>query len=186
MTKAIKHLSIATVTAGMLVASMTGAIAQESADPHHPKGPTAAGVLVAQAQSGAPEEGATPTQAEGNGKKKCCEMMKKMKEKMQKKREKMMGGGMMMQPKGDNGPSSQAFNGITAKMHQDMAITFTGNADVDFVKLMIPHHQAAVDMAKVVLAFGKDPEVKKVAQSVIKTEGAQLAWMNEWLKKQGQ
>jgi len=37
-----------------------------------------------------------------------------------------------------------------------------------------------------VLAFGKDPEVKKVAQSVIKTEGAQLAWMNEWLKKQGQ
>ena len=173
MTKAIKHLSISTVTVGMLVASMTGAIAQESADPHHPKGPTVAGVLVAQAQPGAPEEGATPTP-------------EKMKEKMQKKREKMMGGGMTMQSKGDNGPSSQAFNGITAKMDQDMAITFTGNADVDFVKLMIPQHQAAVDRAKVVLAFGKDPEVKKVAEGVIKTQEAELAWMNEWLKKQGQ
>jgi len=186
MTKAMKHLSIATVTVGMLVASMTGAIAEEPADPHHPKGPTAAGVLVAQAQPGAPEEGATPTQAEGNGKKKCCEKMKKMKEKMKEKHEKMMGGGMMKQPKGDKGPSSQAFNGITAKMHQDMAITFTGNADVDFVKLMIPQHQAAIDRAKVVLAFGKDPEVKKVAEGVIKTQEAELARMNEWLKKQGQ
>ena len=108
-------------------------------------------------------------------------MMMKM---MQEMHGKMMGGAMAMQPTGDNGPSSLAFNGITAKMHQDMAITFTGNADVDFIKGMIPHHQGAVDMAKTVLAFGKDPEVKKVAEGVIKAQEAEIAWMKDWLKKQ--
>ena len=105
---------------------------------------------------------------------------------MQEMHAKMMGGGMAMQPKGDTGPSSQAFNGATAKMDQDMAITFTGNADVDFVKRMIPHHQGAIDMAKVELAFGKDPEVKNVAADVIKAQESEIAWLKEWLKKQGQ
>ena len=112
--------------------------------------------------------------------------MMKMMKMMQEMHEKMMGGGMAMQPKGDAGPSSQAFNGITAKIHQDMAITFTGNADVDFVKDMIPLHQGAVDMAKTVLAFGKDPEVKKVAEEIISAQEAEITWMKEWLKKQGQ
>jgi uncharacterized protein (DUF305 family) len=90
------------------------------------------------------------------------------------------------QPKGDAGPASLAFNGINAKMHEAMNITFTGNADVDFVKGMIPHHQGAIDMAKTVLAFGKDPEVKKLAQEVIKAQEAEIAMMKEWLKKNGQ
>ena len=105
---------------------------------------------------------------------------------MQEMHGRMMGGGMPMQPKGDTGPSSQAFNGITAKMHQDMAITFTGNADVDFVKNMIAHHQGAIDMAKVELAFGKDPEVKKVAEDVIKAQEAEIAWLRDWQKKHAQ
>ena len=90
------------------------------------------------------------------------------------------------QPKGDTGPASLAFNGINAKMHEAMNITFTGNADVDFVKGMIPHHQGAVDMAKTVLAFGKDPEVRKLAEEVIKAQETEIAMMKEWLKKNGQ
>jgi uncharacterized protein (DUF305 family) len=88
--------------------------------------------------------------------------------------------------KGDSGPASLAFHAINAKMHEGMAITFTGNADVDFVKGMIPHHQGAVDMAKTVLAFGKDPEVKKLAEGVIKAQETEIAFMKEWLKKNGQ
>jgi uncharacterized protein (DUF305 family) len=65
-------------------------------------------------------------------------------------------------------------------------MTYTGNPDVDFVKGMIPHHQAAVDMAKTVLAFGKDPDVKKMAEDVIKAQEAEIAWMKDWLKKHGQ
>lgn len=41
-------------------------------------------------------------------------------------------------------------------------------------------------MAKTVLAFGKNPEVKKVAEDVIKAQEGEIAWMKEWLKKQGQ
>lgn len=95
-------------------------------------------------------------------------------------------GGMSAQPKGDAGPSSLAFHGINAKMHGAMDIAFTGNADVDFVKGMIPHHAGAVDMAKTVLAFGKDPEVKKLAESIIKAQETEIAQMNDWLKKNGQ
>ena len=109
------------------------------------------------------------------------EMMKMM----QEMHGKMMGGGMGMQPNGDTGPSSQAFNGVNAKMHQDMAITFSGNADIDFANSMIPHHQGAIDMAKVELAFGKDPEIKKLAETIIKAQEDEIAVLKEWLKKQG-
>jgi hypothetical protein len=97
-----------------------------------------------------------------------------------------MSGSMGMQPKGDNAPSSLAYHGVNMKMHNAMDITFTGNSDVDFVKGMIPHHAGAIDMAKVVLAFGKDPEVKKLAESIIKAQETEIAQMQDWLKKNGQ
>ena len=89
-------------------------------------------------------------------------------------------------PKGDTGPSSLAFHGINRKMHEGMDIPFTGNADVDFVKGMIPHHQGAIDMAKTVLAFGKDPQVRKLAEEVIKAQEGEIIQMQDWLKKNGQ
>ena len=94
-------------------------------------------------------------------------------------------GGMSqgMQPKGDAGPSSLAFQGINMKMHSAMDIAFTGNADVDFVKGMIPHHAGAVDMAKTVLAFGRDPEVRKLAEEIIKAQESEIALMQGWVNK---
>lgn len=70
------------------------------------------------------------------------------------------------------------------KMHKDMAIQLTGNADVDFLVGMIPHHQGAIDMAKVVLKYGKDPKVKKLAKEIIKAQEKEIAMMQEWLKQQ--
>src|SRR5262245_17419804 len=67
-------------------------------------------------------------------------------------------------PKGDRGKSSIAFHAANQKMHEGMNIAYTGNADVDFVNGMIAHHQGAIDMAKVVLTFGKDPEIRKLAE----------------------
>jgi uncharacterized protein (DUF305 family) len=97
-------------------------------------------------------------------------------------------GGMSqgMQPKGDAGPSSLAFQGINMKMHSAMDIAFTGNADVDFVKGMIPHHAGAVDMAKTVLTFGKDTEVRKLAEEIIKAQESEIALMQGWLNKNSQ
>jgi uncharacterized protein (DUF305 family) len=90
-----------------------------------------------------------------------------------------------MERRGDAGPSSLAFHAINAKMHEGMNIAFSGNADVDFVRGMIPHHQGAIDMAKTVLAFGKDPNVRKLAEEIIKAQESEIAMMNEWLKQNG-
>ncbi len=80
-------------------------------------------------------------------------------------------------PKGDTGPSSLAYHAINAKMHEGMDITFTGNADIDFARGMIPHHQGAVDMAKTVIAFGKDPQLRKLAEEIIKAQETEIALM---------
>lgn len=81
--------------------------------------------------------------------------------------------------------STKAYEAVNAKMHKDMAITFSGNADKDFVTGMIPHHQGAIDMAKVVLKHGKDPEIRKLAEEVIAAQEKEIAWMKEWLAKNG-
>ena len=86
---------------------------------------------------------------------------------------------------GDTSPSSLAFRGINAKMHSAMNIALTGNADADFVRGMIPHHEGAIDMAKTVLAFGTDPEVRKLAEEIIRAQQSEIALMQEWLKKNG-
>ena len=70
-------------------------------------------------------------------------------------------------------------------MHKDMAITYTGDADVDFARGMIPHHQGAIDMAKIVLQHGKDPEIRKLAQDIIGAQEKEIAFLKEWLKKHG-
>ena len=79
--------------------------------------------------------------------------------------------------------STKAFKAANEKMHGGMNIPFTGNADVDFVKGMIPHHQGAVEMAKVVLTHGKDPALKKLARDIIKAQDKEIAFMQRWLAK---
>jgi uncharacterized protein (DUF305 family) len=83
-------------------------------------------------------------------------------------------------------PSSKAFAEANARMHKDMAVPLTGNADVDFVQGMIPHHQGAIDMAKIVLEHGKDPEIRKLAEEVIAAQEGEIAMMKAWLARNGQ
>lgn len=88
-------------------------------------------------------------------------------------------------PATNSSASSKAFQAANDKMHKDMAIAYSGNADADFVRGMIPHHQGAIDMAKVVLAHGKDPQIRKLAQDIIRAQESEIAWMKEWLEKNG-
>lgn len=86
-------------------------------------------------------------------------------------------------PMAGAGPATEAYAAANAKMHEDMDIEFTGNADADFIRAMIPHHRGAVDMARIVLEHGSDPEVKALAEAVIAAQEAEIAWMEEWLAK---
>ena len=89
---------------------------------------------------------------------------------------------MQMPAAGTESPSVKAYVAANDKMHNDMAVKYSGNADVDFVRSMIPHHQGAIDMARVELQFGKDPEIRKLAEAVIKAQEAEIAEMQTWLK----
>jgi uncharacterized protein (DUF305 family) len=84
------------------------------------------------------------------------------------------------------GASTKAFEAANAKMHKSMMIEYSGDTDTDFVRSMIPHHQGAIDMAKVELAHGKDPELRKLAQDIVKAQESEIAEMQAWLKAHGQ
>lgn len=79
--------------------------------------------------------------------------------------------------------STQAFMDANAKMHEGMDIPFSGNADVDFVRGMIAHHQGAIDMAKVELEHGKDPAIRKLAEEIITAQEGEIRMMEAWLAK---
>jgi uncharacterized protein (DUF305 family) len=73
---------------------------------------------------------------------------------------------------------------IMNRMH--LAVTFlepSGNEDNDFVKLMLPHHQAAIDMAKAELQHGKDPQMRRLAQEIIADQQSEIELMQLWLKQ---
>ncbi len=70
------------------------------------------------------------------------------------------------------------------KMHAAMeSIEPSGNSDVDFVKLMLPHHQAAIDMAKTQLMYGKDPAIRRLAQEIVTDQQSEIQLMQLWLKQ---
>jgi uncharacterized protein (DUF305 family) len=98
--------------------------------------------------------------------------------------------GHMMQTQGQHqghgaaaSEAEKAYRAANDKMHKAMAIEYTGDPDKDFVASMIPHHEGAIDMARVQLKYGKDPEIRKLAEAVIREQTREIAEMKAWQAK---
>ena len=64
-----------------------------------------------------------------------------------------------------------------SRMMADMAITPAGDVDRDFVAMMIPHHQGAIDMAKALLGHGSNEQLRRIAQEIVVTQGQEIVAM---------
>lgn len=62
-----------------------------------------------------------------------------------------------------------------------------GKPGADFALMMVPHHQSAIDMAKAYLESGeKDPELSKLSNDIIAAQQREIAFLKDWLQKNGQ
>ncbi len=75
---------------------------------------------------------------------------------------------------------------VTQKMHQNMDVELIGTPDADFMRAMIPHHQGAIDMARVVLKHGKDARVRWLAGNIVKAQTWEIGWMKRLLARSNQ
>jgi DUF305 family protein family protein len=65
------------------------------------------------------------------------------------------------------------------KMMDDMAVKPSGDVDRDFVDMMVPHHQGAIDMAVAVLRYGRNEKIRRLAQEIIVTQQQEIAAMRQ-------
>jgi uncharacterized protein (DUF305 family) len=84
----------------------------------------------------------------------------------------------------EDSPWSELVVANMQKMQVAMAsVERSGNTDVDFVRLMLPHHQMAIDMARTQLLYGKDPQMRRLAQEIITDQQSEIELMQLWLKQ---
>ena len=157
---------------------------QQDHQEHHPEGapksetspaPAQKGMAKGKMMQGMPQE--------------CQAAMKNMPNSCMKMMMQMMGG-MSGQPDhstthGDAAsPATKAYMEAAENMHGPMmeGIQAT-DPDVAFVRGMIPHHEGAIAMARVVLQYGKDPKTRKLAEDVIREQQREIEEMQSWLKE---
>ncbi|MFN2527329.1 MAG: DUF305 domain-containing protein [Candidatus Baltobacteraceae bacterium] len=88
-----------------------------------------------------------------------------------------------MQMAGMSAPDMQMQDAMQHMNASMKTMHMTGNTDRDFITMMIPHHEAAIGMAKVELHYGKKPEVKSLARGIIAAQAKEIAQMRGWLQK---
>jgi uncharacterized protein (DUF305 family) len=82
---------------------------------------------------------------------------------------------------GQNQAAGQDMKTGMDKMTRDMAAApMTGDTDRDFVAMMIPHHQGAIDMARVELRHGNDPVLRRLATDIVAAQNKEIAMMQRW------
>jgi uncharacterized protein (DUF305 family) len=193
----MRHILVASA-AVLALAGPARAQAPQDHQQHHPGAP------AAQAQPAPAQPAPTPAPSQPqmpmgqmmqNMPEQCRAMMQAMPQNCMGMMQQMMQGGMMRggMMQGQTGgqaaaqsEASKAYMAAMDKMHGPMMqAAQESDPDVGFVKGMIPHHQGAIDMAKVVLQHGKDEQTKKWANDVIREQQREIDEMQAWLNKRG-
>ena len=91
--------------------------------------------------------------------------------------------GHSQRPATNESASTREFRQANDRMHRDMNIRWSGNADRDFAAAMIPHHQGAIEMARIQLRHGTDPEMRRLAEEIIRTQDAEIAELRAFLAR---
>jgi uncharacterized protein (DUF305 family) len=88
-----------------------------------------------------------------------------------------------MMPRESDTVATKGYKAAMMKMMRDMPKEATGNADIDFMQQMKVHHQSAIDMAEVVLANGRDDEVRKLAREIVEAQKREIGEIDSWLAR---
>lgn len=179
------------LTVSLLAGLPSAALAQAGHDTHHPTTPPA---QAEQAPAPTPPSGQMPSM-QGMMPEQCQAMMQAMTPEcmgaMQQMMQGMMGGGMMSPSNtaeattaGRDLPDfTQAYVASMNEMHGPMMDgVMADDADVAFVRGMIPHHQGAIDMARIVQQYGDDPQTRAWAEQIIAAQEGEIAEMQAWLE----
>jgi uncharacterized protein (DUF305 family) len=87
-------------------------------------------------------------------------------------------------PHSTSAPHWSALTESMEKMHTAMASTRpSGDPDLDFVRLMVAHHEAAIEMAKTELMYGKDAQMRRLSQQIVTDQQSEIELMRLWLKQ---
>lgn len=82
-----------------------------------------------------------------------------------------------------NAAAMEALKAANQRMHHAMNIDWSGNPDLDFVRAMIPHHEGAVEMARVAIDHCSDAELKRLAEKIIADQEKEISDMRDWLAR---
>jgi uncharacterized protein (DUF305 family) len=91
----------------------------------------------------------------------------------------------MQQHGGTGGMHDPSMQDAMERMRQGMEVPPSGDPDVDFARMMIPHHQGAIDMARSELEHGTDPELRRLAEEIIAAQEKEIEFLRSWLQKKG-
>ncbi|MEL7048759.1 MAG: DUF305 domain-containing protein [Pseudomonadota bacterium] len=76
---------------------------------------------------------------------------------------------------------SAAYDKVMQRMHNDMAIAYTNTLEIDFVRGMIPHHQGAIDQAKILRDHSQNLRIRRLAAGIIASQTREIRFMEQWL-----